>query len=533
MSIYNNIETSGSHIAPWYNEYRPFTYPTLDHNLEVDVCIIGAGIAGVSTAYQLACEGLKVAVLEDGTIGSGETGRTTAHLSNALDDRYTFLIKTHGLKHAQLAAQSHTAAIDWIEQIIQKEQIYCDFERIDGYLFTNSHAGISTLQQELEASHRVGLTDVEWLEETPINFFHNYPCLRFPRQAQFQPLKYLSTLAQKCISKGVHIFEHTHAQEFKGGSPCYVTTSTGQVITAQHLVIATNSPVNDRTVMHTKQTAYRTYVIGATIPKGSLKNALYWDINDPYHYIRLYDGKVLSEWHGLEKEPVDLLIIGGEDHRTGETKECTTAYASLIAWSKQHFPMITSIPYQWSGQVIEPVDGMGFIGRNPMDHENVFIVTGDSGNGMTHGTIAGMLLKDLILKRNNPWADLYNPSRKPYRSIKEFTVTNCITATKYAEHLTKGEVQSSEDIDFNSGAILRQGMKKVAVYKDEKGQCHKFSAVCPHLGGIVHWNPTEETWDCPCHGSRFKKTGEVVNGPANEDLRELDETPLIVETIKA
>jgi Rieske Fe-S protein len=261
-----------------------------------------------------------------------------------------------------------------------------------------------------------------------------------------------------------------------------------------------------------------TYVIGAVVPRGSVTNALYWDTEDPYHYVRL---QPMDDDAGPGGgEPRDILIVGGEDHKTGQADDTTERHGRLEAWARQRFPAMQEIAFTWAGQVMETIDGLALIGRNPMDAENVFVVTGDSGMGMTHGTIAGMLLTDLIVGRQNAWASLYDPSRKTLGAAAEFAKENINVAAQYADWVTGGEVASADEIANGSGAVIRRGLSKVAVYRDADGAVHERSAVCTHLGCIVHWNASEKTWDCPCHGSRFEPRGKVFNGPANSDLGE-------------
>jgi Rieske Fe-S protein len=249
------------------------------------------------------------------------------------------------------------------------------------------------------------------------------------------------------------------------------------------------------------------------VPRGSVAKALYWDTQDPYHYVRL---QRLDDGDG--GTDFELLIVGGEDHKTGQAENGRERYARLQAWAHERFPMLGTVLFTWSGQVMEPVDGLAYIGRNPLDDDNVFIATGDSGMGMTHGTIAGILLTDLILGRENPWAALYDPRRKPLAAVGEYARETLNMAVQYTDLVTGGDVASTDEIDPGSGAVIRRGLTKVAVFRDEKGILHERSAICTHLGCVVHWNPTEKTWDCPCHGSRFDKFGKVSNGPANADL---------------
>ena len=488
----------------------------LAEDVQANVCIVGAGIAGITTAYLLVREGKHVVVIDDGQVGGSMTGRTTAHLVNALDERFYEIERLHGERGARLAAESHSAAIDRIEAIVRAEAIDCDFERLDGYLFAPPNESKKQLEDELEATHRAGLTGVEMVDRAPIEDFDTGKCLRFPHQGQFHPLKYLAGLAQAIRRDGGRIFTGTHASKIEGGDLARIETSDGHVVTADAVVVATNSPVNDRLVIHTKQAPYMTYVIGARVPQGSVTKALYWDTPDPYHYVRLQSVK-------NEKEAYDALIVGGEDHKTAQADDGNRRFAALERWTRTRFPMIEKIEFQWSGQVMEPVDGLAFIGRNPLDADNVFIATGDSGNGMTHGTIAGILLTDLIVGRENEWETLYDPTRKTLRAGTEFATENLNVAAQYADLVTPGDVNSADEIKPGEGAIVRRGLKKVAVYRDDSGAIHERSAVCVHLGCIVDWNSKEKTWDCPCHGSRYDARGNVFQGPANRDLTNVEQ----------
>jgi glycine/D-amino acid oxidase-like deaminating enzyme/nitrite reductase/ring-hydroxylating ferredoxin subunit len=494
----------------------------LTEDTSADVVIVGAGISGMTTAYLLAREGKRVIVLDDGPIGGSMTGRTTAHLVNALDDRYYELERLHGEEGARLAARSHTAAIDRIEAIVKEEGIECEFERLDGYLFTPPDESIEQLEDELEATHRAGIT-TELVERAPVKDFDTGKALRFPRQAQFHPLLYLAGLARAIRRDGGKIHTGTHADKIEGGkNSARVETSDGRVITAFSVVVATNSPVNDRFAIHTKQGPYITYVIGARVPRGSVEKALYWDTPDPYHYIRL-ESINATDKETNQTEEYDLLIVGGEDHKTGQADDASKRFGRLERWTRTRFPMIEDVEFQWSGQVLEPVDGLAFIGRNPSDDDNVYIATGDSGNGMTHGTIAGILLTDLIMGRENEWKKLYDPTRKTLKALPEFVSENLNVAAQYTDLVTPGDVDSPDEIKPGEGAIVRHGLKKVATYRDEDGAVHERSAVCPHLGCIVDWNSKEKTWDCPCHGSRYDAYGVVFQGPANSNLSPVDE----------
>jgi glycine/D-amino acid oxidase-like deaminating enzyme/nitrite reductase/ring-hydroxylating ferredoxin subunit len=521
-------EHAGDSISVWMATVQLPRFASLTANEQADVCIVGAGIAGLTTAYLLGRAGKSVVVLDDGPIVSGETERTTAHLVTALDDRYFELERLHGEKGARLAAESHAAAIDQIERIVLEEKIDCDFERVDGYLFVPPGESTEVLERELAATHRAGLTDTEMSVKATLVSFDTGPALRFPRQAQFHPLKYLAALAQAIIRDGGRIYTQTHATKIEGGEPARIETRDGAIVTADAVVVATNTPVNDLLAIHTKQAAYRTFVIGASVPAGSVHKALYWDTPDPYHYVRLQS---LPQTQ-LSSPTCDLLIVGGEDHKTGQADDAEARYSRLEQWARTRFPMMAEGKFRWSGQIMEPIDGLAFIGRNPMDKKNVFVATGFSGNGMTYGTIAGILLTDLIQGRENVWAALYEPSRKTLRAAKSFVKETINMAAQYGDWVTQGDVKEDVLVAPDTGAVVRRGLKKSAVYCDAAGVLHECSAVCPHLGGIVAWNHSEQTWDCPCHGSRFDKFGKVLDGPAITNLSPLEEplAPLILQT---
>ena len=438
----------GHTASVWMESASVPEFPPLRESTTADVCVVGAGISGLTTAYLLARAGKRVVVLDDGPVGGGETGRTTAHITAALDDRYGAIESMHGEEKSRVAAESHRAAIDRIEQIVSTERIDCDFERVDGYLFLGGDDARDVLEKELEAASKAGLTGLEIVPRAPLGSFDTGPALRFPRQAQFHPLKYLAGLAAAIERDGGRIHTHSHVLEVKGGDPAVVTVEGGQTVTARSVVVATNTPVNDRVVIHTKQAAYRSYVIGARVPAGSVPAGLYWDTPDPYHYVR-----VQRDADGGH----DVLIVGGEDHKTGQEDDAVDRFRRLEDWTRERFPSAERAHVRWSGQVMEPVDYMGFIGKNPMDDDNVFVITGDSGNGMTHGTVAGILLTALVQGEAHRWASLYDPSRVSLKATSQFLKENLNVVKQYKDLATSGEVASADDVRPGEGAVIRRG----------------------------------------------------------------------------
>ncbi|MFL6373879.1 MAG: FAD-dependent oxidoreductase [Pyrinomonadaceae bacterium] len=464
-------------------------------------CIVGGGIAGLTTAYLLTKAGQQVIVIDDGLIGGGETCRTTAHLSNAIDDRIYRIEEWHGEDKAKLAVEAHTRAIDQIEQVTNELNIDCDFFRVDGYLFKADDGGDDDLQKEHDAARRCGL-DVDWVET---QFGRS---LRFPRQGQFHVLKYLRGVADAIERAGGQLVSNTHVTDWTGGDSPVVTTGRGD-IKADKIVLATNYPLMSK--MFAELPAYRTYAIGVTIPVNTVERALYWDNADPYIYVR-------TQQDGDEK----VLIVGAEDHRTGQSNDGEARFARLETWTRKHFESIGEVKYRWSGQFMETHDGLAFIGQYSDREPNVFLITGDSGMGMTHGTIGGMLVSDLILEREDPWVDVFQPSRIATQSIKEAVPEIIASTIPYKDWLTGGDIDSVDQLQPGEGGILRHGMSKIAVYRDDTGELHKRSAVCTHMGCIVRFNSLEKTWDCPCHGSRFSVHGNPINTPAMTPLGKPD-----------
>jgi len=516
--IDSNI-TSGENKSFWVASAEPIVFNKLQQDIETDVLIVGGGIAGLTTAYCLVKAGRQVVLVEDGYVGSGETGRTTAHITYALDDRYFELEKIFGEEKARLAADSHMAALEWAGNTIMHENIECHFKRVDGYLFLHPTDKKESLEKEYAATQRAGLPTQMLAQIPSIAAEEGNSCIQFPEQGQFHIMKYLKGLSEAVIRMGGKIYTETKAEDItKEGA-----RANGFEIKANHIVVATNTPINDRVTMHTKQWPYRTYVIAAKVPKGKLPYSLWWDTGDqdskwssaPYHYLRLeeYDNEF------------DLLISGGEDHKTGQADDEhipeEDRYINLIEWTKKRFPAMEEVAYKWSGQVMEPVDSMAFIGKNPGD-DNIYIITGDSGNGMTHGTLGGIILTDIITGKENPWVNFYSPSRITLNTTGDYLLEAGNMVAQLVDWITPGDVKKAEELKPGEGGIISAGLKKIAAYRDEQNNLHTCTAVCPHLGGILQWNAEEKSFDCPLHGSRFTTEGKVINGPAKSDLKKIE-----------
>jgi glycine/D-amino acid oxidase-like deaminating enzyme/nitrite reductase/ring-hydroxylating ferredoxin subunit len=484
--------------------------PPLEGSQRCDTVIVGAGIAGLSVAYELVMAGRPVVVLDRGSIAGGMTARTTAHLAPICDDGVSALSRLRGEEIARLFQQSQAAAVDRIEEIVRTHDIACNFRRLDAFLFpaTGMDPADARKQQdeEYETLRKAGAA-VERTRGVPLKGFEDAPVLRYPRQATFHPLRYLRALVEAIKHKGGLIFANsavTNIEELENS--VRVSTDSGNV-TAAHAVFATNSPVNDWVELHSKMAPYRTYAMAFTLPQGSLPDALYWDMADPYHYVRLNPGPGTT----------DYLIAGGADHKSGEADDGDVRFEAIEAWIRALVPQLGNEVHRWSGQVLDTIDYCGLIGRNP-GNERVYVACGDSGQGMTHGVLAGLLIKDLILTSKSPWQAVYDPARTPPASVMNFINENVTAIKNFAEYLMPAEIDSVDRLKPGEGGIIRDGSKKVAASRDRSGKLHLCSAVCTHLGCHVHWNSTEQCWDCPCHGSHFASDGAVLNGPALSPL---------------
>ncbi|MCK1733777.1 FAD-dependent oxidoreductase [Bradyrhizobium sp. 138] len=486
--------------------------PALSGTVGTDVVVVGSGIAGLSVAYELASHGRTVVVLDRGGIGSGMTARTTAHLASALDDGYDALVRVRGLDCARRHYQSVAAAIDRAEAIQGAEHIDCDFQRVDGYWVQAPETAASELDAELNCCRKLGMPIENCIEPTPFHAKGQVRSLRFARQARLHPTKYLAGLVSALERRGAKLYADTCVESIdQRHDEMVVTTASGYEIHAADVVVATNSPVNVQVAIHTKQAPYRTYALAAKIAAGTLDDALYWDTLDPYHYVRLQP-------HSADE---DIVIIGGEDHKSGEANDGAQRLDALERWARERLPALREVTHRWSGQVLEPIDFAGFIGHTPGE-EHVFLVSGDSGQGITNGLVAGLLVTDLITTGASPWEDIYAPSRKIQKNIGEFISENITPLKNFAEYLTASEIASVEQLRPGEGRLVRSGLKKIAACRDRNGRLHLHSASCTHLGCVVHWNALEQCWDCPCHGSQFAPDGTALNGPAVSPLGEVD-----------
>ncbi|RWB50828.1 FAD-dependent oxidoreductase [Mesorhizobium sp.] len=493
----------------WMLDTKFPTAPRLQQDEQCDVAVVGAGIAGVSIAYELVLAGRNVVLVDRGPLLGGMTSRTTAHLAPVCDDGLGALVEMRGDELARGFQESQQAAVDRIEEHVGNLTIDCDFRRLDGFLFPaawmDDEEAVKQCDEEYAAAIKVGAI-VERSKGVPLKGHESAPVLRYPNQATFHPLKYLRAILADFDKRGGRAFANSAVADIEIGDQVRLKCERG-AITASNAVFATNSPINTWVKIHSKMAPYRTYAMAFEIAKRLLPDALYWDMDDPYYYVRLNPGSGKTNY----------LIVGGRDHKSGEADDGDARFAALEAWIRALVPNLGGETARWSGQVLDTIDYCGFIGRSP-GSKNVFLATGDSGQGITHGALAGLLIRDLVVSGSNPWEAVYAPDRTPPAAFANYVSENLTAVKNFAEYLLPGQVKSAEDLKPGEGGVVHDGLSKLAVCRDRDGKLHRHSASCSHLGCIVHWNSTEQCWDCPCHGSQFAPDGAVLNGPAIRGL---------------
>jgi len=499
----------------WIDNTPAPRYSALKEDIAVDVLIVGAGITGITAAYLLKRAGHNVALVDRDRCLNGETSYTTAHLTCVTDTPLSELVNNFGREHAQAVWDAQLAAIETIDRIVWREQIKCQFDWVPAYLFNPSpethQAGHEEepldLRKEAELANTLGF-DAEYIDSIPL---FNRPGVVFENQAKFHPRKYLLALLRLLSSgRGCQVFEQTEIEEIEG-TPITATTKEGHRIHCERLLIATHVPLQGKTALlpatffQSKLAPYTSYVVGGWVPRGTVHEALYWDTGDPYDYLRVD-----------RRHDHDFVIFGGEDHKTGQIEATTDCFTRLEQRLRRLLPDI-AVTHRWSGQVVETNDGIPYLGETA---EGQYVATGFSGNGMTFGTLSAMMFTDHVTGEKNPWAELFDAGRTKIKGgLWDYIKEN----KDYPYYLIRDRfagtgAHSLRSIRRGAGEIVEVDGQPAAVYRGLDGQIHVRSAVCTHMGCYVHWNDAERTWDCPCHGSRFKVNGDVLAGPAEQPL---------------
>lgn len=490
----------------WIATTKESHYPAMQADIDVDVAIIGGGIVGVTSALLLKEAGLSVALIEAGRILHGVSGQTTAKVTSQHGLIYDRLISDFGEEQALQYAESNQAAIEKIASLVNSHDIDCDFMRKSAYVYAGSPDSAEKVRREVEAASDLGIPAS--FEETLPLPFKTYGSVRFDNQAQFHPRKYLCALARKIPGDGCHIFEGTRALEIDGKGPVYLKTDRGMV-KAHDVIQATHYPIHDKPgMLFYRLHQSRAYILGTHIeeafPEGMFINA-----EQPARSLR-------SQPEGDS----ELVLVAGEGHRTGEGGNTKDHYRHLEEWIRSIYT-VRSIDYHWSTQDVISADSVPYIGRITPENEHSYLATGFRKWGMTTGTAAAMIISDMILGRDNPWTDVYNPSRfKPVESAKNLISQTLESGKSLLGSRILPVPEDASHISSGKGDIVKIQGERVAAYRDNQGVLHILDPSCRHMGCIVSWNDAERTWDCPCHGSRYNVRGEVVHNPALYGLKE-------------
>lgn len=490
----------------WISSTEETKFPKLDKDLKTDLLIIGGGMAGISTAYQLIKKDLDIVIIDAQKIVEGTTAHTTAKITSQHGLIYDKLIKSHGESMARIYAESNEYAIKEIKKIVYENHIDCDYKSESAYIYTEKEEFIEDLKKEAELASSFGIK-ASYVNELPLNLPIK-GALKFENQAQFHPRKYMLGLTKAIVESGVQIFEYTRAMELDQDDDYnyIITTDNGSSITAKKLVIATHYPFYNKHKMYfSKIYQERSYIV-AIKGKEKFPGGMYINAEEPSRSLR-----------GVYSDGDELVLVVGEDHKTGQGEDTNDHYKSLINFASEVFT-IEDIPYRWSTQDCMTLDGIPYIGQYSHDTPNLYMTTGFQKWGMTNGTVSSIILRDLILDKENPWLDLYNPSRKTtITAAKEFVVQNA----NVAGQLIDGKLEKSPkkiEVLPGQGKVIEVDSKRAGAYRDEEGRLHLVNTTCTHMGCELNWNSAELSWDCPCHGSRFTVDGDVIDGPAVSPL---------------
>ena len=500
------MQLEGKPTSPWIDSTPETAYAPLEPGLHFDVAVLGGGLAGLTCALLLKRAGGRVAVVEAERVAGGVTAYTTAKVSSLHGLRYAQVESSFGDDGARIYAQANEAAIERIAGFVDELSIDCDWRRKPAFTYTEEDATRGKIEEEVEAATRAGLrasftreTDLPWQVAAAI---------RVEDQAEFHPRRYLLALAEAVDGDGSRVFEQTRALAVSDSEPARVDTELGE-LSADQVVVATHFPFPDRGLYFARMHAERSYGLGVLV-NGTPPQGMYLSADSPARTIRSHP------WEGGE-----LLITGGQSHKVGQADE-EERVAELERWTRERFD-VRSIEYRWSTQDNMPVDGVPFVGKLAPFQKRIWVATGFMKWGLTNGTAAAMILAERIGGREHPWQSLFESNRfKPLASAGELVKENANVGRHFVgDHLARPDVRSTDELEPGEAGFLRRGPDEVAAYRDDDGRLHEVSAICTHLACRLAWNTAERSWDCPCHGSRFRPDGSVLQGPAVKDLKRL------------
>ncbi len=493
----------------WLEEFTATN--SWDKEQVYDVLIVGGGITGLSAALLLQEKGKKCILAEAHNIGFGTSGGTTAHLNTLLDTPYAQIEKDFGHEAAQQVATGAREAIDLIEGLVSKYSISCDLSYKAGYLYAETDKEAADLEKIKEANEKVSVL-TEWSETIPVPIPFK-KAIKVDFQGQIHATKYLNGLAKAFEKMGGVILQNCEVTTLKEEEIISAETSLG-TINASNAVYATHIPPGVN-IFSFRCAPYRSYAMAFTLKSGQYPDGLAYDSKDPYHYFRS---------HTIEG--VRYVIAGGFDHKTGQNDNTEYVFTELEAYVRNYYDVDT-VPYQWSSQYYNSVDGLPYIGLMP-GHEHVYVATGYGGNGLVFGSLAAKTICSLIHDEPTQYEELFDPSRiKMIAGFSTFVKENANVISQFVgKYFGHEHIEQLAQLAPGQATVAEWQGSKVALYKDDKGKIHALDPVCPHAKCVVAWNSAEKSWDCPCHGSRFAPDGALLTGPATKGLHQIKPEPI-------
>ncbi|HEY5585730.1 MAG TPA: FAD-dependent oxidoreductase [Ruminiclostridium sp.] len=492
----------------WMASTPVTNYPTMQDNIKTDILVVGGGIAGITTAYLLQQEGLDVVIIDTNRIAAATSGHTTAKITSLHNIKYAKLIKSVGKENARLYGESNQNAISLIENIVTENNIQCDFSWQPSYVYTQDEKYIKLIEAEVSAARSLGLP-ASFKTEIPLPL-QIEAAICFDKQAQFHPRKYLLALADIFVKKGGHIFENTTALDIHEEKNCKTSIKGGLNIISDKVVVTTQYPFYDGGGLYAvRMYGERSYILAA---KSQIRftGGMYISYEDPGRSIRFQ----------ASENDEQLILIGGEHHKTGQDTNENEHYKNLIHFANDTFSA-TDIPFRWSAQDYTAMDEIPYIGHITGKKHNIYVATAFAKWGMTSSTVAAMIIRDIKTSGKSDWEYIFSPSRFALTaSAKNFFIEN----SNVVENLLSGKTKSLPtefSLELGEGKSIKMDGKKAGAYRDIEGKIFVVDTTCTHLGCEVRWNSAESTWDCPCHASRFDYKGNVIEGPAQKPLERI------------
>ncbi|WP_421385023.1 FAD-dependent oxidoreductase [Bacillus salacetis] len=487
------------------------SFEALQENIQTEAVVVGAGISGLTTAYFLSKQGVKVTVLEAEQVVSRTTGNTTAKLSAQHDVIYDHLLNELGIEKAKQYYQANQKAVDFIRQLVNEEKIDCDFSTQDAYIYASTTEKKEELKKEYDAYQKLG---IDGRFETSLPFDADAEAaVVMHNQAQFHPVKYLKHLINEILKAGGQIFENTRVTDIDHGKEPSVETIQGFKVEGRYVAVCSHFPFYDKEGFYfNRMEVKRSYLLAAKTKK-ELPYGMFISAEKPGYSLR-----------STSEDGEQIVFIGGQGHSAGHKENTLESYEKLYEFGEKTFG-IDEVLYRWSSQDPVPLDRVPYIGKYSMLDDQIFVATGFQKWGMSTGTLAGMIISDLILDRENPYSDIFSPGRHD-------VAHNLKKAAKMGKHsakmLVKAKLEKPEktvnDLHNDEGSVVNVDGKRAGAYKDNMGKVHLVDTTCTHMGCEVEWNNGERSWDCPCHGSRFQYDGQVIEGPTTQPLKKLEKS---------